>query len=140
MGAGLPTGIAAKMLRPDRNVLAVIGDGGFMMNSQELETALRYNVPLVVLVLNDNAFGFIKWEQQAKGFTSFGLDYTNPDFVKYAESYGAVGMKVGEGDDLSELLRKAFSLKTVVLIECPIDYSANYETFSKELSNIVCEP
>ena len=140
MGAGLPTGIAAKMLRPERNVLAVTGDGGFMMNSRELETALRYNVPLVVLVLNDNAFGFIKWEQQAKGYTSFGLDYTNPDFVKYAESYGAVGMKVGEGDNLSELLRKAFSLKTVVLIECPIDYSANYETFSKELSKIVCEP
>jgi acetolactate synthase-1/2/3 large subunit len=140
MGAGLPTGIAAKMLRPERNVLAVTGDGGFMMNSRELETALRYKVPLVVLVLNDNAFGFIKWEQQAKGYTSFGLDYTNPDFVKYAESYGAVGMKVGEGDNLSELLRKAFSLKTVVLIECPIDYSANYETFSKELSNIVCEP
>ncbi len=140
MGAGLPTGIAAKMLRPERNVLAVTGDGGFMMNSRELETALRYKVPLVVLVLNDNAFGFIKWEQQAKGYASFGLDYTNPDFVKYAESYGAVGMKVGEGDNLSELLRKAFSLKTVVLIECPIDYSANYETFSKELSNIVCEP
>ena len=140
MGAGLPTGIAAKMLRPERNVLAVTGDGGFMMNSRELETAMRYKVPLVVLVLNDNAFGFIKWEQQAKGYTSFGLDYTNPDFVKYAESYGAVGMKVREGDNLSELLRKAFSLKTVVLIECPIDYSANYETFSKELSNIVCEP
>jgi len=140
MGAGLPTGIAAKMLRPDRNVLAVTGDGGFMMNSRELETALRYNVPLVVLVLNDNAFGFIKWEQQAKGYPSFCLDYANPDFVKYAESYGAVGMKVREGDNLSELLRKAFAMKTVVLIECPIDYSANYETFSKELANIVCEP
>ncbi len=139
MGAGMPTGIAAKMLRPDRNVLAVTGDGGFMMNSRELETALRCNVPLVVLVLNDNAFGFVKWEQQAKGYPGFGLDYTNPDFVKYAESYGAVGMKVREGDNLSELLRKAFSLKTVVLIECPIDYSSNYETFSKELSNIVCD-
>lgn len=139
MGAGLPSGIAAKMLRPDRNVLAVVGDGGFMMNSRELETALRYHVPLVVLVLNDNAFGFIKWEQQAKGFPRFGLDYSNPDFVKYAESYGAVGMKVREGDDLSELLRKAFSLKTAVLIECPIDYSVNYEMFTKELANIVCE-
>ena len=112
MGAGLPAAIAAKMLRPDRNVLAVGGDGGFMMNSRELETALRYNVPIVVLVLNDNAFGFIKWEQQAKGFAGFGLDYGNPDFVKYAESYGAAGMKVREGDDLSDLLRKAFALKT----------------------------
>ncbi len=139
MGAGLPAGIAAKMLRPDRNVLAVTGDGGFMMNSRELETALRYSIPLVVLVLNDNAFGFVKWEQQAKGYPSFGLDYANPDFVKYAESYGAVGMKVKEGDNLSELLRKAFAMKTVVLIECPIDYSMNYEMFSRELANIVCE-
>jgi acetolactate synthase-1/2/3 large subunit len=139
MGAGLSTGIAAKIVRPDRNVLAVVGDGGFMMNSRELELALRYSVPIVVLILNDNAFGFIKWEQQAKGFENFGLDYRNPDFVKYAESYGAVGMKVNEGDDLSELLRKAFSLKTVVLIECPIDYSVNYEMFSKELANIVCK-
>jgi len=139
MGAGLPAGIAAGLIRPDRNVLAVVGDGGFMMNSRELETALRYNVPLVVLVLNDNAFGFIKWEQQAKGYPCFGLDYGNPDFVKYAESYGAVGIKVQDGDDLSELLRKAFAMKIVVLIECPIDYSVNYETFSQELANIVCE-
>jgi len=139
MGAGFPAGIMAKMLRPDRNVLAVVGDGGFMMNSRELETALRYNVPLVVLILNDNAFGFIKWEQESKGFPSFALDYSNPDFVKYAESYGAVGMKVQEGDDLSKLLRKAFSLKKPVLIECPIDYSVNYDMFSKELTNIVCE-
>jgi acetolactate synthase I/II/III large subunit len=139
MGAGLPAAIAAKMVHPDRKVLAVVGDGGFMMNSRELETALRCNTPLVVLILNDNAFGFIKWEQQAKGFPEFGLDYKNPDFVKYAESYGAVGMKVGKDDSLSDMLRKAFSLDTVVLIECPIDYSVNYETFSKELSNIVCD-
>src|SRR5208337_1164136 len=139
MGAGLSSAIMAKMLSPGLNVLAVVGDGGFMMNSQELETALRYSVPLVVLILNDNAFGFIKWEQQAKGFPGFALDYSNPDFVKYAESYGAVGVKVKEGDDLSELLRKAFALKKLVIIECPVDYSVNHETFSKELANIVCE-
>ncbi len=138
MGAGLSAAIAAKMVRPDRNVLAVVGDGGFMMNSRELELALRYAVPVVVLLLNDNAYGFIKWEQRAKGFPAFGLDYQNPDFVKYAESYGAVGMRVNKGDDLSGLLRKAFSLKTVVLVECPVDYSVNYETFSKELANIEC--
>lgn len=138
MGAGVPTGIAAKMLHPSRKVLAVVGDGGFMMNSQEIETALRYDIPLVVLVLNDNGFGFIKWEQQAKGFPNFGLDCGNPDFVKYAESYGAVGMKVNRGDDLSRVLRDAFSLDTFVLVECPVDYSLNYETFSKELGNITC--
>lgn len=139
MGAGLPAGIAAKMVKPDRNVLVVVGDGGFMMNSRELETALRYDIPVVILLLNDNAFGFIKWEQQAKGFQNFGLEYRNPDFVKYAESYGAVGMKVKQDDNLSDMLRKAFSLRTVVLIECPIDYSVNYEMFSKELANIVCK-
>jgi len=139
MGAGLPAGIMAKMLMPDRNVLAIAGDSGFMMNSRELETALRYNIPLVILVLNDNAFGFIKWEQQSKGFPSFALDYSNPDFVKYAESYGAVGMKVKDGDDLSQLLRKAFLLKKTVLIECPIDYSVNYETFSQELGDVGCD-
>ncbi len=139
MGAGLPSGIAAKMVNPDKRVLAIVGDGGFMMNSRELETALRYRIPLVVLLVNDNAFGFIKWEQKAKGFESFGLDYSNPDFVKYAESYGAVGMRVNEGDDLSALLGEAFSRKKPVLIECPIDYSVNYETFSKELSHLVCE-
>ncbi len=139
MGAGLPAAIAAKMVCPDRKVLAVVGDGGFMMNSREIETALRCNTPLVVLILNDNAYGFIKWEQQAKGFPDFGLDYGNPDFVKYAESYGAAGMKVGKDDSLSEALRKAFSLDTVVLVECPIDYSGNYETFSRELSHIVCD-
>ena len=139
MGAGFPSGIAAKMLKPDRNVLAVVGDGGFMMNSQELETALRYEIPIVVLVLNDNAFGFVKWEQKNKGFESFGADYGNPDFAKYAESYGAVGMKAKEGDDLSELLRRAFAMKRPVVIECPIDYSVNYAPFSKELSSLVCE-
>jgi len=110
-----------------------------MMNSHELETAMRYNVPLVILILNDNAFGFIKWEQQSKGFPDFALDYSNPDFVKHAESYGAVGVKVKEGDDLSDILRDAFALKKTVLIECPVDYSVNFEMFSKELANIVCE-
>ncbi|HTZ18626.1 MAG TPA: acetolactate synthase large subunit [Dissulfurispiraceae bacterium] len=139
MGAGLCAGITAKMLNPDCNVLTVTGDGGFMMNSQELETALRYNVPIVVLVLNDNAFGFIKWEQQARQLPDFGLDYSNPDFVKYAESFGAVGMKVRGNDDLASLIREAFSLRKPVLIECPVDYSVNFETFSGDLTNIICE-
>jgi len=139
MGAGLPSGIMAKMLQPDRKVLAVVGDGGFMINSQELETALRYAVPLVVLILNDNAFGFIKWEQQAKCIKAFGLDYQNPDFAKYAESFGAVGVKVRKGDDLTKVLQNAFALKKVVVIECPVDYSANFETFSRELNDLACD-
>ncbi|HTF99901.1 MAG TPA: acetolactate synthase large subunit, partial [Nitrospirota bacterium] len=140
MGAGISMAMAAKMVHPDRKVLAVVGDGGFMMNSREIEAALRYKLPVVILLLNDNGYGFIKWEQQAKGFRNFGLEYNNPDFVKYAESYGAVGMRVNKGDSLPDMLRKAFALQTVVLIECPVDYSVNYETFSEELSKITCEP
>ncbi|HMK57194.1 MAG TPA: acetolactate synthase large subunit [Dissulfurispiraceae bacterium] len=139
MGAGLPSAIMTAMLKPTCNVLAIVGDGGFMMTSCEIETALRYEVPLVVLILNDNAFGFIKWKQRSKDFPEFALDYSNPDFVKYAESFGAVGIRVKPGDDLVRLLREAFLLKKLVFIECPIDYSPNYEIFSRELSNIVCE-
>ncbi len=139
MGAGLPAALAAKLVHPERRVLAVVGDGGFMMNAQELETAVRLNIPVVILILNDNAFGFIKWKQEAMGFRNFALDYTNPDFVRFAESHGAAGMKVGKGDDLGEVLEKAFGLKQVAVIECPIDYSVNYETFSKEIEDLVCE-
>ncbi len=139
MGAGLSSGLTAKILNPGRRVLAICGDGGFMMNCQELETAVRYNVPLVVLILNDNAFGFIKWKQKKMHFQDFGLDYGNPDFSHFAESFGASGFKVKEEDSLNEVLEKAFALNKVVVIECPIDYSVNYETFSIELGNLVCK-
>ncbi len=139
MGAGLPSAMTAKMLNPRRRVLAVVGDGGFMMSAQELETAIRCNIPVVVLILNDNAYGFIKWEQEAKGFTNFGLDLGNPDFVTFAESFGAAGFSVREGDDLSHVLNEAFALNRPAVVECPIDYSANYATFSEELGNLICE-
>lgn len=138
MGGGLPAGITAKLLYPERHVLAICGDGGFMMNCQELETAIRYRIPIVVLILNDNAFGFIKWEQKKMRFKDFGLDFGNPDFSLFAESFGAAGLKVKEGDNLTEILERAFSLNTVAVIECPIDYSINYETFSIELKKIGC--
>ncbi|MCQ1535853.1 acetolactate synthase large subunit [Methanosarcina sp. KYL-1] len=139
MGAGLPAGIAAKLLHPERRVLAICGDGGFMMNCQELETAIRYKIPIVVLVLNDNAFGFIKWKQKKMHFEDFALDCGNPDFARFAESFGAAGFRVEEGDDLAEVLEKAFALNKVAVVECPIDYSVNYETFSIELGNLVCQ-
>ncbi|MHC1755059.1 MAG: acetolactate synthase large subunit [Methanosarcina sp.] len=138
MGAGFSAGLTAKLLYPERRVLSICGDGGFMMNCQELETAVRYRIPLVVLILNDNAFGFIKWKQKKMRFEDFGLDYGNPDFALFAESFGAAGLKVEE-DDLTEVLEKAFSLNKTVVIECPIDYSVNYETFSIELGNLVCK-
>lgn len=138
MGAGLPVAMTAKMLNPNRCVLAVVGDGGFMMNAQEITTALRYNIPVVVLILNDNAYGFIKWEQRAKGFADFSLDVKNPDFAGFAESFGAAGFLMKTGDDLSQVLSQAFALKRPALVECPIDYSVNYTTFSEELACFRC--
>jgi acetolactate synthase-1/2/3 large subunit len=94
MGAGLPSAMSSKIVRPSKKVLSVCGDGGFMMNSQEMETAVRLGLDLVVLVLRDNAYGMIKWKQAGMGFEDWGLDYGNPDFVKYAEAYGARGIRV----------------------------------------------
>ncbi len=139
MGAGLPSAMMSAMVYPDRKVMAICGDGGFMMNSQELETAVRYKIPVVVLIVNDNAFGFIKWKQKNMKLRNFALDYSNPDFVEYAESYGASGFKINKGEHLSDVLRQAFSLNKPAVIECPVDYSVNYDVFSQELQNCVCE-
>jgi acetolactate synthase-1/2/3 large subunit len=138
MGAGLPAGIVAKMLFPHRKVLVVVGDGGFMMNSQELETAIRIRVPIVILLLNDNAYGFVKWKQRNMNLENFGMDLSNPDFVKYAESFGARGIRLERGQKLTQALARAFQLNQVVLVECPIDYSVNYDVFSSELGKLIC--
>lgn len=138
MGAGLPSAIAAALVFPKKKVLAVCGDGGFMMNSQELETAVRLGVNLTVLILNDNGFGMIKWKQDAMGFKSFGLDYGNPDFVKYAESYGAGGHRVKNAADLSRLLSECLHKKGVHVIDVPIDYSENDRVLNKELREKTC--
>jgi acetolactate synthase-1/2/3 large subunit len=126
MGAGLPSAMMAKMLYPKRNVLAVCGDGGFMMNSQEVETAVRLGLHLTVIILNDNAYGMIKWKQEDMGFDDFGLDYKNPDFVKYAESYGAMGHRPESDADFREILDKCIAKPAVHLIDLPVDYSLNH--------------
>jgi acetolactate synthase-1/2/3 large subunit len=125
MGAGLPSAIASALIHPKKEVMAICGDGGFMMNSQEIETALRLNINLVILVLVDNAFGMIKWKQEQQGLNDFGLDYNNPDFVKYAQSYGAFGHKLNNTNDFIDLIKKCYSQGGVHLIEVPIDYSEN---------------
>ncbi len=136
MGAGLPSAIAAKQLFPEKPVVAIVGDGGFMMNSQELETAVRLKLNLVVVILNDNGYGMIKWKQDSEKLESFGLDYGNPDFVKYAESYGAKGYRVTSADDFESALRSAVLGQGVSVIEVPIDYSENVRVFTKELPEI----
>ena len=122
MGAGLPAGIAAKMLDTEKKVLVVAGDGGFMMNVAELETAVRLQIDLVVLILNDSGYGMIRWKQGNMQLPEFGLDFNNPDFVKLAESFGAHGYRINKAEELSDTLAKALSQKGVVLIDCPIDY------------------
>jgi acetolactate synthase-1/2/3 large subunit len=133
MGAGLPSGMMASMLYPDRRVMAVCGDGGFMMNSQELETAVRLGINLVVLILEDKAYGMIRWKQAVDDFPDFGLTFGNPDFVKYAEAYGAHGARVGATEKLIPTLEAAFKAGGVHLVVCPIDYSENTRVLVDEL-------
>ncbi|WP_231562140.1 acetolactate synthase large subunit [Colwellia psychrerythraea] len=138
MGAGLPSGMMAAMLNPNRRVMAVCGDGGFMMNSQELETAIRLGLNLVVTVLNDNSYGMIRWKQASAGFDDWGLEFGNPDFVKYAQSYGATGHRVTCTEDLIPTFEKAFSAGGVHLVELPVDYSENQKVLIDELAEKVC--
>jgi acetolactate synthase I/II/III large subunit len=139
MGAGLPSAMMAKLLYPDRRVLAVCGDGGFMMNSQELETAVRLKLDLVVLILDDSAYGMIRWKQAIDKFPDWGLTFNNPDFVKYAESYGAKGWRVNATEDLVATLESAFVQGGVHLVAVPIDYSENTRVLVEELGNRVQE-
>ncbi len=133
MGAGLPSAIMAALLHPTRRVLAVCGDGGFMMNSQELETAVRLGVNLVALVLQDDAFGMIRWKQAADGFPDFGLTFGDPDFVAYARAYGAKSSRVETADGLAPALEAAFADGGVHLVVAPVDYSENMRVFVEEL-------
>lgn len=127
MGAGLASAIMAKELNPDKKVVSVNGDGGFMMNSQELETAVRLNLDLVVIILNDNAYGMIKWKQENNGFGNYGLDYKNPDFIKYAESFGAKGYRASSVANFQDILETSLQSKGVHIIDLPVDYSLNHE-------------
>jgi acetolactate synthase I/II/III large subunit len=133
MGAGLPSAIAACLLHPDRRVLAVCGDGGFMMNSQEMETAVRLRLDLVILILEDNAYGMIRWKQQVDGFADFGLGFGNPDFVAYAKAYGAKGCRVSSAAGLVAGLEAAFTAGGVHLVVVPVDYSENMRVLVEEL-------
>jgi acetolactate synthase-1/2/3 large subunit len=133
MGAGLPSALMAALLYPGRRVMAVCGDGGFMMNSQELETAVRLKLNLVVLVIEDYAFGMIRWKQAVDRFPDFGMTFGNPDFVKYAEAYGARGTRVAAAAELRPALEAAFAGGGVHLLSVPIDYSENQRVLVDEL-------
>ena len=133
MGAGLPAGIMAALLHPRRRVLAVCGDGGFMMNAQEPETAVRLRLDLVVLVLQDDAYGMIRWKQATDGFADFGMTFGNPDFVAFARAHHAGGIRVETAEGLVPALERAFQVGGVQLVAVPIDYSENTRVLVDEL-------
>ncbi len=135
MGAGLPSAMMAALLYPERRVMAVCGDGGFMMNSQEMETAVRLGLNLVVVILSDNAYGMIRWKQAVDSFPDFGMTFGNPDFVRYAQAYGAKGSRVTAVEELVPTLEAAFTGGGVHLVEVPIDYSENTRVLVEELRN-----
>ncbi|NOR70218.1 MAG: acetolactate synthase large subunit [Methylomarinum sp.] len=137
MGIALPGALAAKMAYPQKRVLAITGDAGFLMNSQEIETALRYKLALVVMIWHDKEYGLIKWHQQRRFGRSGNISFNNPDFVKYAESFGAIGYRVESTEELIPTLEEAFAQNTVVIIDVPVDYSENMK-LTKKLGELVC--
>ncbi len=138
MGAGLPSAMLAKLINPDKKVVSVCGDGGFMMNSQELETAVRLGLNMTVIILNDSSYGMIKWKQEGMGFDNFGLDYKNPDFVKYAESYGAIGHRPTSDENFKEILSKCLETDGVHVIDLAVDYSLNHSILNVLLKEKAC--
>jgi len=138
MGAGLPSAMAAKLLYPDSKVVSVNGDGGFLMNSQELETAVRMQLDLVVIVLTDNAYGMIKWKQEGEGFEKFGLDFNNPEMVQYANSFGATGYRAQSHQHFKDVLDTALHGKGVHVIDLPVDYSLNHSILNVLLKESAC--
>lgn len=138
MGIAIPGAVAAKLVNPHKKVVAVTGDGGFMMNCQELETALRVKTPFVTLIFNDNAYGLIAWKQMNQfGSTSY-VDFGNPDFVKFAESMGLKGYRVTCAEDLISTLKTALEQDVPAVIDCPVDYRENIR-FSRKAGDLSCQ-
>ncbi len=138
MGIAVPGAVAAKLVHPERAVVAVTGDAGFLMNSQEIETALRINTPIVILIWNDGGYGLIEWKQLNTFQRTSSVHFGNPDFVKYAESFGAKGYRVSEQDDLQSILTRALADNTVSVIDCPVDYRENLK-LTETLGKLVCQ-
>jgi acetolactate synthase-1/2/3 large subunit len=125
MGFAFPSAIVAKLIYPERNVVALCGDGGFLMNVQDLETACRLGLNFVVVIFNDNGYNLIKWKSEKKFGNSYGVDFSNPDFVRLAESFGAVGIRLESSREFEDVLREALGGTTPVVIDVPIDYGDN---------------
>ncbi|MGG6296528.1 acetolactate synthase large subunit [Leptolyngbya sp. AN02str] len=137
MGIAIPGAIAAKLVAPNRKVVAVTGDGGFMMNNQELETALRIGTPFVTIIFNDGGYGLIEWKQMNQFQESSFIKFSNPDFVKLAEAMGLKGYRVTSSTDFVPILKQALLDEVPAVIDCPVDYSENLR-FSKRAGDLSC--
>jgi acetolactate synthase-1/2/3 large subunit len=137
MGIAVPGAIAARYAFPNTPAVAVTGDAGFMMNSQEIETALRIGTPIVIVIWNDCGYGLIEWHQLRRFGRCSHVTFNNPDFVKYAESFGAKGYRVRAADELVPILKQAIADNTVVIVDCPVDYSENMK-LTERLGKLVC--
>jgi acetolactate synthase-1/2/3 large subunit len=137
MGIAVPGAIAAKLVHPERHVVAVTGDAGFMMNSQEIETAIRCKLPIVILIWSDSGYGLIEWKQMNQFKRISNVHFSNPDFVAYAESFGAMGYRVERTADFPAILEAALADNTVSIIDCPVDYRENIK-LTEQLGTLVC--
>ena len=137
MGIGVPGAIAAKLAHPECTAVTVTGDAGFLMNCQEIETALRIGTPIIVLIWTDNEYGLIHWHQLRHFGRPSHITFNNPDFVMFAESFGAKGYRVQAADELVPTLKQAIADDTVVIIDCPVDYTENMK-LTEKLGNLVC--
>lgn len=138
MGIAIPGAIAAKLVHPHRKVVAATGDGGFMMNCQELETALRVGTPFVTLIFNDGGYGLIEWKQQNQFGSSSYVHFGNPDFVKFAESMGLKGYRVESATDFIPILKTALAQNVPAVIDCPVDYREN-SRFTQRSGDLNCK-
>jgi acetolactate synthase-1/2/3 large subunit len=138
MGIAMPGALAAKLVHPDRKVVAVTGDGGFLMNCQELETALRVGTPFVTLIFNDGGYGLIEWKQNNQFGESAFVHFGNPDFVKFAESMGLKGYRVTSTADLIPILKTALEQDVPTVIDCPVDYGENLR-FTQKAGDLSCK-
>ncbi len=137
MGIAIPGAVAAKLVSPNRKVVAVTGDGGFMMNCQELETALRIGTPFVTIIFNDGGYGLIEWKQINQYGRSSFVHFSNPDFVKLAESMGLKGYRVTSTADFMPILKEALAQSVPAVIDCPVDYRENLR-FSQKAGDLSC--
>src|SRR5690606_31799576 len=139
MGIGVPGAVAAQLLFPSKRVVVVTGDGGFLMNSQELETVVRLQLPVIVLIWRDDGYGVIRWKQIVNFSRTSSVNFANPDFVAYARAYGALGFRVEGPSELMPILQEALNSRRPAIIDCPVDYEENlrlseYLTPSSQLS------